>query len=387
MNIFFGDDGSSMKFDDLKFWNLDEMSLFVPTATPAFEGSSTFTNIQAYISQQSPTFEDDFSSPDMVWGGTDEGAAIYAMVSNDALKITDHAAGGGTDPGSVQGVLFPVNGLLDASDFALQVKFQFEGLSKVGLQFKSTAKMNTGYRFVFTPGSWDLFYSNTWITGGWWTLSTDFHEALLIVKGDFVALFMNNKLIYEGTLPTSADKGNQIIASGIHGSFGYFEVVKFWNLEGTTTESLASTPTTTGTSPTEPILAFLSSQSPTFEENFEPIKFGWGNNSELLGIYSFVKDGRLDIEDSIVPDAGENPYGPDYRIPGVSFPINGLFDAYDFSLQFNFRFDTLAEVRVQFRSTYKLDTGFRLTFFSGNQWDLKIIPGWNRDRQREYPMA
>jgi hypothetical protein len=122
------------------------------------------------------------------------------------------------------------------------------------------------------------------------------------------------------------------------------------------------------------ILAYIAEHTPTFEENFSNTKFGWGNNSEGFAIFDLVENGTLVVQDHIEPDWGENPFGPDFRIPGVSFPTNGLFDASDFALQFIIKFGDLKSVGLQFRSTYTLDTGYRVTLYPSGDWDLKKYP-------------
>ena len=119
-------------------------------------------------------------------------------------------------------------------------------------------------------------------------------------------------------------------------------------LPPTSTARPAPSQTVGATSFSTPILAYIGEHTPSFEDNFTNTKFGWGNNSEGFAIYNWVKDGTLIVQDNIEPDWGDNPFGPDFRIPGVSFPTTGLFDASDFALQFTFKFGDLKSVGLQF---------------------------------------
>jgi serine/threonine protein kinase len=116
-----------------------------PTESPAW-----IATVMAYIAQQAPTFEDDFSAPDMGWGSTSEGFLIYSFVEGGTLTIKDHwATWEGLQPDyHVPGLSFPTNQLFNATDFALKVDFAFEGSARVGAQFRFSLARNTGYEVV-----------------------------------------------------------------------------------------------------------------------------------------------------------------------------------------------------------------------------------------------
>jgi hypothetical protein len=116
------------------------------------------------------------------------------------------------------------------------------------------------------------------------------------------------------------------------------------------------------------VLAYITQQAPTFDDDFSSKKEGWGDNSEGMAIFSFIENGYLLVEDVIKP---VDDWGfPDFKVPGVSFPTTGLFNATDFALQFAFAFDDLDSVSLQFRSAETLNTGYRITVNRGGSWKL-----------------
>jgi formylglycine-generating enzyme required for sulfatase activity len=143
-----------------------------------------------------------------------------------------------------------------------------------------------------------------------------------------------------------------------------------------------STPPPTATAFFESILDFIAKNTPTFEDDFSKPRNGWGNVSEGDQIFYLVGDGSLSIRDYIEPNVDPNYYPPDFLVPGDSFPLNGIFNASDFALQFQIRFGDLKSIGIQFRSSADdllhasstLDTGYRFTLYSTGDWDLKKRP-------------
>lgn len=153
--------------------------------------------------------------------------------------------------------------------------------------------------------------------------------------------------------------------------------------ETPTTASTAiptSSPTVTPTAFYDPVLAYMSAQPPTFEDDFsnKQIKPGWGGTtSEGYGLSPdmITEENTLILRDYIEPGyAGTAP--ADFYAPGVSFPMNGLFDAADLAFQFEVKIQDLKSIGIQFRSTLTLDTatmqaGYRFTVYSSGDWELK----------------
>ena len=236
--IIFGtmDESAKVRLDKVKFWSLEGVEIEVTDETPSEETPAFYEPILDYIDSHSPTLEDDFSAADMVWGGTSEGLAIFAFVDDDVLTIVDHADNENlTSDHRVPGLTFPVNGLFNATNFALQFDFALDRLDEIGMQFRSTTNQNTYYKVMFSStGSWRLTQNqdDIYIAGDSNSqLRTD-NTLLLIVQDQDLALYLNNRLLYEADDLALTGTLNLIAASGEHGSTGKFDNVKFWNMDG-----------------------------------------------------------------------------------------------------------------------------------------------------------
>ena len=79
--------------------------------------------------------------------------------------------------------------------------------------------------------------------------------------------------------------------------------------------------------------------------------------------------------------------GPDYAIPGTTFPINELLDAGDFGLQFDFKFESDHEVEsvaLQFRShEFSLDPSGAWTFFENSDSEKARISSGKTEIQSQ----
>jgi len=206
--------------------------------TPATSGTADAlsASVLAYFAGQAPTFEDDFSKSDMVWGGTSEGVAIFALVESGVLTITDHAedTGGGMKPDhAVTGTTFPINGLFNAEDFALQFDFNIETdnpANSVAMQFRS-------HKFsIDRSGAWTLFDTSESkkirITGGNVNLQPQKNAFLIVMYGENLGVYLNNTLVYSANDIPHSKKVNEITVAGRHGSSVDFDNFKFWNLDG-----------------------------------------------------------------------------------------------------------------------------------------------------------
>jgi serine/threonine protein kinase len=121
------------------------------------------------------------------------------------------------------------------------------------------------------------------------------------------------------------------------------------------------------------VLAYFAVQSPTFEDDFSTIDDEWGETSEGLAISSLVDGGVLTVTDHAQKTAGTKP---DHAISGTTFPLNGVLDARDFGLKFDFNFETgqaVNTVAVQFRS-------HEFTINDDGVWTLFEISGSKKNR-------
>jgi hypothetical protein len=203
-----------------------------PTESPAW-----IATVMAYIAQQAPTFEDDFSAPDMGWGSTSEGFLIYSFVEGGTLTIKDHwATWEGLQPDyHVPGLSFPTNQLFNATDFALKVDFAFEGSARVGAQFRFSLARNTGYEVsLMSNGKWNLTQNgDTIIASGDDNSIRGYNTLLLVVHGENLAIFLNDRLLCDSNELTLSGTTNKITVEGNYESAGgKFDNIKFWNLDG-----------------------------------------------------------------------------------------------------------------------------------------------------------
>ena len=108
----------------------------------------------------------------------------------------------------------------------------------------------------------------------------------------------------------------------------------------------------------EPFLAYTNEQTPTFTDNFLVADMVWGETSEGLSIFSMVEDGALRITDH-----GDSS----------TFPTNGLFDATNFIIQFDFSFaqaHKADEISIQFRSSQNQNIGYKISINIFGEWWL-----------------
>jgi len=194
-------------------------------------------SVLAYFAEHSPTFQDDFSKPDTAWGGTSEGLAIFALVDGGILRITDHAedtGDGGMKPDhAVPGTTFPINGLLNSSDFALQFDFKFEtdhAVDNLALQFHS-------HEFsIDRDGAWKLSdiegSQKTEVAGGNASLRSQTNTLLVVFYSGNLGVYLNDTLLYSANNVPPSGRENKITVTGGHGSSMDFDNFKFWNLDG-----------------------------------------------------------------------------------------------------------------------------------------------------------
>ena len=227
---------SVIEYDNIKIWNLDGVDFSpqapTPTSIPTAEPQSFTRSILEHIETQPPTFEDDFSAADMVWGGNSGGYAIYAMVKDGVLIMHDRGSREDSIP-DVPGEIFPTNGLLNASNFALQFDFVFETqkpVDSVAVQFRS-------YELLFNhSGEWTLYKNNgssqTDMDGGREYLKPSKNTLLIIAHNENLAVYLNGALFYTANDITLDGRENTITVTGEYFSEMDFDNVKFWNLDG-----------------------------------------------------------------------------------------------------------------------------------------------------------
>jgi hypothetical protein len=192
--------------------------------------------VLAYFATEPPTFEDDFSIPNMVWGETSEGLAIVDLMDGGVLTITDHAEDTGDDgiepDYAIPGTTFPTNELLDASNFALQFDFNLETervVDSVAIQFHSlefTIDNNDAWTLYDVSDSEKvrIAFRKT-------NLQSQNNTLLIVLYLENLGIYLNNVLLYsENDIPLTSGE-NRIHITGDHGSSMEFDNFKFWKLD------------------------------------------------------------------------------------------------------------------------------------------------------------
>ena len=353
------------------------------TAIPISDRGADFVQpILTYIKSEPPTFEDNFSTGKREWGTDSYWSSVTRMRQDGALQVTKNGE---------QNLTFPTNGLLKATDFAVAFDFfpdksQADAITgRFGLIFRSSQKAETYYNF-------NLSYSKHAAVDSWQFFETDgttartteinpvklnngYNHILIIVQQENLAIFVNDQFLHLGSGLTFWGDEIFFISSGPGGSSAKLDNVQFWDLDNMEFASTAIDPSPVwATDSIEPIYAYINSQPATFEDNFLAPKYEWGNSSEGIPVHSLIQNGFLFLGDRIDTDYAGDLYSPDYKVPGVSFPTTGLFDASDFALQFNFAFNDLDTTSFQFRSTVAHDTGYQASFSRDGSWNLIQFP-------------
>ena len=222
------------------------------TPTSTEETSSYSEALLAYIDSESPTFEDDFSTENKAWGRHSEFNWITEYVEGGRLVLQEQVSYTSGDFATydkdISGLSFPINGLFNDLDFSLQFDFKFPPFGGyedfIGIHFRSPYDENyafdqkIGYAFYIARNrSWTLKKDNneTQLAEGEVSLGGNYNNLHLIVQGEYLAIFVNDELIYEKTDLDADEPGRftEIVLSGYqdHIKF-YFDNVKYWDLEG-----------------------------------------------------------------------------------------------------------------------------------------------------------
>jgi tetratricopeptide (TPR) repeat protein len=367
---FSAEGNNGCEFDNYRLWNLSEAdSLNIQTALDA-------------IRSEAPTYETGFDDWDF---GT---LPDYARIDTGTLVLTSEGEHVSVDIDTVDSDSFAVEfefSMSNASpDGHCVVYARNEGSGESHRQIAIGLHSNGSSNFALSAQEGtqeDVAY------GEFDTTATN--TVTLVVIGDQLAVFMNDQPFYSVRDPYGGVVYTYTSFAATYAITCEYDNYKYWDLSGvdfsTSTETTIPAPTTSAaqqpawaTEFAKPILTYIKTKSPTFEDDFSAKKGEWGGTSEgnLIGFTNAAEiiNGELHLYDLYAREKypEPNPFGPDIYIPGNSFPKNGLFDAYDFALQFNFWFDTLKTISVQFRSAVTRDEGFRITFYKNGRWELNM---------------
>jgi len=370
-----------------------------------YQGSDTLVEsnlyaIQDYIEGTNPTFEDDFSSAKPEWGGL---GAFYDLnnfivsydlddfVANGVLNLDIERGASEENEVELQG---PYGDLLAAADFALQFDYYVEESGEntfIEVDFHWGARYSyVGYNLNIKPvqNTWEMvkFGFPPQVLGSGQIPETsepsEWHKAQLVVIGDQFAVTLNGERV--GIFLDSewtGDLNRIVVDTDDESAKVKIDNVEFWSLDGVDISAAPAFQNTVTPAPTEvtpafvgPILEYIATRPPTFEEDFSTSNRKWGYINNQTGDFytnlaNHIGDGILTIKTS------------DNTLPNetLTFPINNLFKAINFALQYNFSklvgdfFPT--DFGVRFRanqdqnSYYEFYTADRRNFASLNRVD------------------
>lgn len=328
----------TITFEDVRFWNLDGVDIVQ-------EQPQWHELVKSYIDNTAPTFEDDFSSYNPLWGYLD-GAEDYPLSDlineNEELIITK--------VGQPFVARFPPkeNGFLDAHNFAISYDFQViagnaGGDHFTGFYFRSINKQNNPvdddyYRLGISGYRWYLirYDSTTKLTSTLadGQMSKETTKVLLIAYEDLVGFYLNDRLVAQLNISTKDIENYFFVENWDDNDSIKLDNIRFWNLDGVDISAQAEVIAPTA-QPTEvstiaaSILAYINDTAPTFADDFSYKNTKW-REFEFGGpdfpLTDLVKDEKLIITSVNVGDVG--------RFPGRS---NGFLDAYNFALSYEFQ--------------------------------------------------
>jgi len=254
--------------------------------TASIEPPAIYDAILALITEESPTFEDDFSTPWMVWGRTSEFSLLPDVLAfGGELTITDNVDQNSGNSGfdrRVPGVSFPYGSeLFKAENFALQFDFSLNTMGRpvdeIGVRFRTPYDQNTGYliNFLRSSGNWTLTRDDgaVSISDGQSSLKPNYNSIILIVIDQNLLVILNDELIYAANDLDSIGAFTEITALGKHGSEVKFDNIKFWNLDGVDLSSFTVE---------TPAVEDLHYSKPVFQGAF--IDLDWGTNGLVAAI-------------------------------------------------------------------------------------------------------
>ncbi len=229
---------------NLWVWNLDRAEIGEQEETLPGDFSEAALAL-AYLDENIPTFEDDFSDPKSEWGSFNNAYGLTNVETQGALQSIDAMVADGVlhYRGPEAGVVGIGERIFAGVDFALSFDFEFTSpLSPdlgnlrdyIGVSLRETD--GSKLQFTLAPGETSWYLNREYQgfqqvqDGG---VAAKAGTVLIVAYGEQFAIFLDDELLtlYEDAdLPTG--ETNQIlIGAGLETRLD-FDNVKFWNLDG-----------------------------------------------------------------------------------------------------------------------------------------------------------
>jgi len=281
IEVVASEEGGYVCFDNFQLWDLEEVKIDTGIA-PEIGSISNWDTVQAYMDNQTPTFEDDFSEPNTLWDDfwSDAGGGQLEDLLNDGhLSIPDQA-----------GVLIldlPVK----TSDFIISYELTPQGdFELFNLIFGTKGAQQSKYVFSLhgLEGMYSIEYheeeiQNVLYNGNFNRLElSKTYTVLVVAEQDAFAVYWDGDLLYYNTSAQSSGNDIYFACESNNGSVIDLDNIRLWDLEGVDIETeIASEPTHTTLEPTptpapdwvtdfaEPILAYIEERPPEVEDQFE----------------------------------------------------------------------------------------------------------------------
>ncbi|MCJ7716439.1 MAG: cell envelope integrity protein TolA, partial [Anaerolineales bacterium] len=218
------------------------------TPVPTINFSVAAASVLAYISERSPSFQDNFSTSNPSWGFDNEEFITNYELKGKVLKISNSIPENNElllDNGML-GFSFPTNGLFDATNFWLEFDCNFvpdyQKLDEMGIVFRAAQDENTSYRIeIINTDSywgWDLVQiesdgSLSLLANGDIDIPPEpiFNNFIFVVYDEHMLFFMNTILIYETDSIILRGDSNFFFGAGPDTTYALLDNVKFWDLE------------------------------------------------------------------------------------------------------------------------------------------------------------
>jgi hypothetical protein len=231
----------NVSIDNLRFWNLDEINFGgqrdAASGTSDSATSFDYEQTLAYIQGElPPTFEDDFTVSNEMWGVASDQRWIHNMRQAYLLEVTNQEDGGLT---------FPTNGLLDASNFAMRFDFNNETnqpVDRIGIMFSAAGDRNPYYRtYINWLSPVGPYLALDQINEDGDLIDLDQNEIsynpgpntyLILVYDNHLVFYLNGVPVYTTDIITRSKMVNQLFITGSQGSNIQIDNITFWNLDG-----------------------------------------------------------------------------------------------------------------------------------------------------------